>query len=62
VTANGLSVRAFEIYCIVFTVARILHTIFYLNSIQPWRTVAYTIGVIVTIALAIQLLIKVVFA
>src|SRR5271156_6126487 len=40
----GLSPGMFMGYCAVFAVARILHTIFYLNAVQPWRTVAYTVG------------------
>ncbi|HJU29440.1 MAG TPA: MAPEG family protein, partial [Candidatus Binataceae bacterium] len=59
--AAGLSTVAFAIYCGVFTLARIAHTICYLNSIQPWRTYAYTVGSIVTLVLMIQLLIRVVF-
>jgi uncharacterized MAPEG superfamily protein len=58
--AAGLSVVAFAIYCIVFTVARIIHTICYINAIQPWRTAAFTIGAAVTIALIINLFIAVV--
>ncbi len=51
----GLSGGAFIIYCLVFTVARILHTIFYLNAMQPWRTIAYTVGAITTFALILHL-------
>src|ERR1700688_3179188 len=58
--AAGLSTTAFLIYCLVFTVARIAHTIFYLNSIQPMRTIAYTIGAAVSMALMIHLFIGVV--
>src|SRR5260370_41738917 len=36
--AAGLSTTAFVIYFLIFTVARIAHTIFYLNSIHPTRT------------------------
>jgi len=58
--AAGLSTTAFAIYCLVFTVARIAHTFFYLNSIQPMRTISYTIGAVVSLALMIHLLIGVV--
>ncbi len=58
--AAGLGTRAFLIYCVVFTLARIAHTICYLNSIQPFRTIAYTIGAIVTLGLMIDLFVKVV--
>jgi uncharacterized MAPEG superfamily protein len=51
----GLSPTLFIVYCTVFTVARILHTIFYLNAMQPWRTIAFTVGAIAMVALIIQL-------
>ena len=46
----GLSSTAFIVYCTVFTVARILHTIFYLNAMQPLRTIAYTVGALTSFA------------
>jgi glutathione S-transferase len=58
----GLSSAAFAVYCIVFMVARIAHTICYINAIQPWRTIAFTIGAIATLALIIHLFIGVVIA
>ena len=51
----GLSSTAFIVYCAVFTVARILHTVFYLNAAQPWRTIAYTVGALTSFALIIHL-------
>ena len=58
--AAGLSTTAFAIYCLVFMAARIAHTIFYLNSIQPMRTISFTVGAVVSITLMIHLLIGVV--
>ncbi len=58
----GLPVTAFAIYCIVFMAARIAHTICYINSIQPWRTISFVIGALATLALIIHLFIKVVIA
>ncbi|HKM99154.1 MAG TPA: MAPEG family protein [Candidatus Binataceae bacterium] len=60
--AAGLSVSAFVIYCVVFIIARIVHTICYLNSIQPMRTISFTIGSIATVALIVHLIIGVVLA
>ena len=60
--AAGLSVTAFVIYCVAFMAARIVHTICYINSIQPWRTAAFTAGAIVMLALIIHLFIGVVIA
>jgi glutathione S-transferase len=51
----GLSATSFMVYCVVFTVARILHTIFYLNAMQPWRTIAFSVGALAMVALIIHL-------
>jgi glutathione S-transferase len=58
VTLNVWPQGAF-IYFSVFAVARILHTIAYLNGMQPARTIFYTIGAVVCFAMAIQILIAV---
>jgi uncharacterized MAPEG superfamily protein len=60
--AAGLSSVAFVIYCLIFMAARIAHTIFYLNSIQPMRTISFTIGALTMLALIIHLFIGVVLA
>ncbi len=57
----GLSSKAFAFYCIIFMIARILHTYTYLNAIQPWRTVSFTIGAFAMLAMTIHLLVRVVF-
>jgi|SRR5579862_1867698 len=44
------------IYFTIFVVARILHTIAFLNGWQPWRTIFFTIGMFVCVALSIQIL------
>jgi uncharacterized MAPEG superfamily protein len=56
----GLSTVAFVIYCLIFMAARIIHTVCYLNAIQPIRTIAFTIGALTMLALIIHLLIGVV--
>jgi len=58
----GLSNTAFVVYCLVFMAARIAHTICYINAIQPWRTIAFTVGAIATVAMMINLFIGVVIA
>jgi glutathione S-transferase len=60
--AAGLSVTAFVIYCLVFVACRILHTIFYLNAVQPLRTISFTVGAVTMLALMIHLFIGVVLA
>jgi uncharacterized MAPEG superfamily protein len=60
--AAGLSAGAFVIYCLVFMAARIIHTICYINSLQPWRTAAFTVGAAVMLVLMVHLFIEVVLA
>lgn len=60
--AAGLSTTLFAIYCAVFVVARIVHTICYLNAVQPLRTISYTIGAVAMLALIINLITRVVLA
>ncbi|MGA8640414.1 MAPEG family protein [Candidatus Binatus sp.] len=44
------------IYFTIFVIARILHTIAYLNGMQPWRTIFFTVGMFVCVTLSIQIL------
>jgi glutathione S-transferase len=58
--AAGLSARAFTFYCTVFMAMRILHTYTFIKGMQPWRTVAFTVGAFAMLAMAIHILIEVV--
>ena len=40
-----------------FTVARVLHTVFYLRAMQPWRNIAYQLGLLACFALAIHIVV-----
>ncbi|AIR90321.1 MAPEG family protein [Pseudomonas cremoricolorata] len=31
---------------VVFTLARVLHTVAYLSGVQPWRTLCYGVGIV----------------
>lgn len=42
----GASPLGVKICLAVFTGARVLHSIFYLNGVQPWRTASFGIGVL----------------
>lgn len=46
---------ALPVYFGLFVLARIGHTLFYLTSTQPARTIAYAIGVFVNVGLSIHL-------
>ncbi len=41
-----------------FTVARVLHTVFYALGLQPWRTLAFEVGNFTLAATAVLLLVK----
>jgi len=41
---TGASALGASAYFWVFTVARVLHTIFYMNHVQPWRAISYGVG------------------
>jgi glutathione S-transferase len=56
----GLAAYAFVIYCIIFMIARVIHTICYLNAIQPGRTIAFTVGALAMLAMIIHLFVTVV--
>ena len=45
-----------KLYFSVFVVARVLHTYFYVSAKQPWRTVAYEIGALASMGIAIHVL------
>jgi uncharacterized MAPEG superfamily protein len=51
---NGASVRAAWILFGGFTLARLGHTFAYLNGKQPWRTIFFVVGGIITLALMVQ--------
>jgi uncharacterized MAPEG superfamily protein len=51
---DGASVRAAWILFGGFTVARLGHTFAYLNGKQPWRTVFFIIGGLITLAVMVQ--------
>lgn len=57
-TLTGCSATAGWAYFGTYFVARLLHTIFYLNSVQPWRTAAFTVGQLTQLGIIVQLLMK----
>ncbi len=53
----GVSAFAAQMYFYTFTGARIVHTIAYVAKLQPWRTVAFVIGVACMVGMLVQILI-----
>jgi uncharacterized MAPEG superfamily protein len=55
----GASPMGAKICFIGFTAARVLHTIAYLNALQPWRTIAYALGAFALTGMAVMTLVAV---
>jgi uncharacterized MAPEG superfamily protein len=55
VLAGGPATPAIA-YCVVFCIARLVHSYAYLTGKQPWRTVFFVIGLLVTLALLLHVL------
>jgi len=51
---TGPSYAAAAIYLIGYLVARTLHSVFYIASLQPYRTIAFTLGGILTLGMIVQ--------
>jgi len=51
----GLAVTLF----IIFTAARLVHSITYLASLQPWRSIAFEVGQITLVVMTVLLVINV---
>jgi glutathione S-transferase len=58
-TLTGCSATAGWVYFGVYFVTRTLHTIFYLNAIQPWRTAMFAIGQLTQLGIMVQLVMRV---
>lgn len=53
------SLAAHAVYYTVFTATRFLHTICFLFGLQPFRTISFFVGVVMTLAAGIHLMIQV---
>lgn len=49
---------AMWLFC-TFTLARIAHSLAYISGIQPWRTLAYAVGLLCMFGMALQILLAV---
>lgn len=58
-TFTGCSATAGWTYFGVYFGARTLHTIFYVNAVQPWRTAAFFVGQLTQLGIMVQLLMRV---
>jgi microsomal prostaglandin-E synthase 1 len=53
----GVSAFAAQVYFYTFAGARIVHTVTYIARLQPWRTIAFVLGLLCTIGMLVQILI-----
>ena len=56
-TAPSMGVA--RVYFWGFLLARVFHTVAYIGGLQPHRTIAYAVGIVLTIAMTIQTLVLV---
>jgi uncharacterized MAPEG superfamily protein len=52
----GASARGAAVYFWTFTLARILHTVFYMRHLQPWRAISYGVGALCMLGMIAQIL------
>jgi uncharacterized MAPEG superfamily protein len=57
---TGPSLAAARIYLIGFLVARTLHSVFYIRAMQPHRTIAFTVGMVLMLAMLVTTLVALV--
>ena len=53
------SLTAAAIYLVGFFIARTLHSVFYIRSMQPYRTIAFAAGSVITVAMIVHTLVAV---
>lgn len=52
----GATARGAAAYVWVFTLARMAHTAFYMRNLQPWRAIAFGVGVLCMFGMITQIL------
>ncbi len=53
---TGASPFGAKVFCWTYTLARLAHTYFYQNHIQPWRAVSFVIGASATALMALRIM------
>ena len=56
---TGPSYTAAAVYLIGFLIVRTLHSVFYIAGLQPHRTIAFTLGGVLTLAMIVQVFVAV---
>jgi uncharacterized MAPEG superfamily protein len=52
---SGGSASAMKGYAAVWVISRLLHTVFYLGQMQPWRTIAFAVSMSTIVGMAVQI-------
>lgn len=52
---TGASAFGAAVYCWTFTIARIVHTVCYVNHLQPWRALSFGVGALATLGMIVQI-------
>ena len=55
---TGASAFGAAVYCWTFTIARLAHTVAYMNNLQPWRAIAFGVGALAVIGMAVQIIVR----
>jgi glutathione S-transferase len=53
---SGASATGAFWYCWTYTVARVLHTVMYMNHLQPYRAICFFVGVLCQVGMAVSIL------
>jgi uncharacterized MAPEG superfamily protein len=54
--ATGATKSGAQIYCYTFLAMRVLHSVFYLRSMQPFRTISFAIGALAVLGMAVHVI------
>jgi glutathione S-transferase len=52
---TGASPFGAMVYCWTYTIARLAHTFFYTNHMQPWRAISFVIGTSALVGMIVRI-------
>lgn len=54
---SGASATGAFWYCWTYTIARLLHTVMYMNHLQPYRAICFLVGLLCQVGMAVSILV-----
>jgi uncharacterized MAPEG superfamily protein len=54
--ATGATKTGAQIYCYTFLGARLLHSLFYVRAMQPFRTISFAIGALAVLGMVVHII------